>query len=718
MAARAPRWRSSKRALEALAWLSVAAAPVQAATEIALPGCAASAELAAGLREPQAIGARCGGDAACWRAALEAARATRDRFADQYDAHRAYLLAARAAVRVLGPSAVEPLAGEYDALAQAHPDNPAYRHLFGQLALEGEDYRRLLEQLSARFPDYPWAHLSLAFQARPGATEQARSQARSSLTRFLSICPQRVAESARALDLVGDAGLVREHAERLRGLALALGDADSLALLWPLSVRAAGSDTREAVRGAVAAEVATFAAGPAASSTAGLRALQRAYDALGDRAARTRVEDELLARVPCGDDSSRIRAVRFRERPGPAPDADAGAREAWLDATLRDLDRVLGDCPSDEAALGLRVELLSSAPPARDAELLAAVDRLLALPPRRLELAPSPAGWAAALYLERGVRLDQVPALLERDLADASADRQRETAGGDPAAEARYAYRRRENLRLLVGHGLAAGDAGAARRTLDELALETAAAPGGGVAPAFAGAARFPDERTELDRLAARVLTAEGKGEEALRRLARLLPDPVLGPEIEGAARNAWRAAHGSGEGYEAWVTNLARGLPATPWRAVDRPLPTAQLSDFSGGSWNWAEQRGRTVVVGAWATWCAPCREQLAWLERLAERLAHRSDVEVVTLNVERTNASLLPFLGEQDLALPVLLGGDALLDDGLAGVPTVWIVAPDGRIRRQLEGFAAGGEESLAAALAEVEAVAGPAPPASARP
>ena len=150
----------------------------------------------------------------------------------------------------------------------------------------------------------------------------------------------------------------------------------------------------------------------------------------------------------------------------------------------------------------------------------------------------------------------------------------------------------------------------------------------------------------------------------------------------------------------------------------MDRPLPTAQLSDFSGGSWNWAEQRGRTVVVGAWATWCAPCREQLAWLERLAERLAHRSDVEVVTLNVERTNASLLPFLGEQDLALPVLLGGDALLDDGLAGVPTVWIVAPDGRIRRQLEGFAAGGEESLAAALAEVEAVAGPAPPASARP
>ncbi|KAB2962559.1 MAG: TlpA family protein disulfide reductase, partial [Thermoanaerobaculia bacterium] len=363
-------------------------------------------------------------------------------------------------------------------------------------------------------------------------------------------------------------------------------------------------------------------------------------------------------------------------------------------------------------ALGMRVRLLSNAPAAREPELLAAVDRLLALPPRRYELPPSPAGWAAGLYLERGVRLDRIPALLAEDLGEAGAEFQRRSAAGDHEAEPRYAWRRRENLRLRIGLALATSDSGAARRALDELARETEAAPGGGVLPAFRGAARFPDERTELDRLAARVLTTEGRGEDALGLLARLLPDPVLGPAIEREARAAWRAARGAEEGFEAWRTGLADGLAVAPWQAADRPPPAIPLTEFGGGPWSWDAQRGRTVVLFVWATWCTPCRDQLPWLEQLAERLAGRPDVAVVTVNVDRTNASLLPFLGEHDLALPVLTGGDRLFDEGLPGVPALWIVGADGRVRRELRGFAGGGEEWLAAALAEVEGVAEPAP------
>lgn len=722
MAAPGLRTVDGRRARAALAAALLAAAPASAvapaALEIALPGCAASRELAAEIVEPQRLGESCGADAACWRTALAAARATRDRFRGEYDAHRAYLLDARAAARALGPGILGPLVAEYEQLAEAHPGNPAYRHLFAQLALEGADYRRLLEQLVARFPDYPWAHLSLAFQARAGASEEAHAMARSGLARFMAICPERVAESARGLDLVGDPELVRGHAHRLRGLALERREADALALLWPLSVRAAGSETRDAVRAAVAGELESFAAGGGGDSLAGLRALLRGYEALGDREGRARVEDGLLARAPCGDEASRIRSARFREAHEAPTDGDAAAHEAWRDAALADLEPVLVTCPADEAALGLRVQLLSSAPAGRETELLAAMDRLLELPPRRLDLSPSPEGWAAALYIEHRVRLDQVPGLLDRDLADAGADRQRESAAGVPAAEARYAFRSRENRRLRIGHALASGDPAAARRALDGLLQETAAAPGGGVAPAFPGAARFPDERTELDRLAARVLTAEGRAEEALARLARLLPDPVLGPAVQADARRAWRAARGSEEGYETWAEGLAGGLAATPWHAVDRALPSAPLAEFGGGPWNWAEQRGRTVVVAVWATWCAPCRAALPWLERLAERAAARSDIAVVTVSVDRTNASLLPFLAEQELALPVLTGGDGLLDEGLSGVPVTWIVAPDGRIRRELEGLSGGGEEWLAAAWTELEAVAGPAPSAGDRP
>ena len=706
---RAAQWRA--RATLTGALLAAAAAP-GASVEIVLPGCAPPAELAAALTEPQQVGARCGADADCWQTALAAARRTRDRFPDQYDAHRAYLLTARAAVRALGTGHLAPLATEYERLAGEHASNPAYRHLFAQLALEGDDYRRELERLAADHPRYPWAYLSLAFQMRPGAGEEQRERARQSLARFLAICPERSAEGARALELVGDRALVNEAGGRLRAAALARGDADALALLWPLALSAAGGESREAVRAEVAGELAAFAAAAGTESVGGLRALQRGYDAVGDREARARVEDILLAREPCGDEASRIRSLRFRERHPPPAEPDAGAQEAWLEAGLAELDRALAVCPGDESAHWMRVQLLARAPAARDAELLAAVDRLLALPLRRLEIPPSVPGWTARLYVERGLRLDRVPALLDRDFEDASADFRRRSAAGDPEAAARYGWRRRENLRIRLAHGLVAGDVAAARHALDDLERETAAAPGGGVAPAFRGATRFPDERTELDLLAARVLTAEGRGEEALRRLARLVPDPVLGPAIEAGARAAWRAARGSAEGFDAWASALAAGVAAEPWRVVDRPLPAAALTEFGGGPWSWGEQRGRTVVLYVWSTWCTPCRERLPWLERLAERFALRPDVVVATANADRTNASLLPFLGERDLALPVLTGADGFSEEELRGVPAIWIVAPDGRVRRELAGFAGGAEEWLAAAAAEVEAVAGPAP------
>ena len=52
--------------------------------------------------------------------------------------------------------------------------------------------------------------------------------------------------------------------------------------------------------------------------------------------------------------------------------------------------------------------------------------------------------------------------------------------------------------------------------------------------------------------------------------------------------------------------------------------------------------------------------------------------------------------------------MGGDALFDSGLAGVPTTWIVGPDGRILRERAGFAGDPGEWAREALAELDGVA----------
>ena len=679
---------------------------------IALPGCTPPAGLSAELVEPADLAARCGGDGACWRAGLETARAVRDRFPDAYDAHRAYVLVARAAARWLGPGVAKEVAGEYEELARSHPGHPAYPHLLAQLTLDGAAYRDRLEALSREFPDYPWVALSLAFQVRPDAPAEQRSAASSARERFAALCPDRIVERERALELAGDGEAVLAQEADLRARALARADAGTLARLWALVLRAVPVERREPLREPVAAGVAALERSPAAATPAGLRARILGAEIAGDRAARARAEDALLAGFPCSDDAARVRAERWRESHRDPGGTGAAAQAEWRRSFLADLEQTLAACPDDEPALRRKLELLEGAPEVDGRDLLATAGRLLDLPHRRSSGVPSDPGWVATICLDRGLGLERVPALLEADRAEARAAHERESRAGDDAADARFAWRQRENLRLSARLALATSRIADARTALDALAAATAAAPGGGRSPAVAELASFPDERTALDLLTARLALADGRPQDALALLARLLPDELLGPVVEADARAAWRAARGSGDGFDAWRGALAAGRPPTAWRTVDRPLPGATLTEFGSGAWRWADRAGKTVVVTVWATWCAPCRDGLAWVARLAERLAARDDVAVVALDADRTNAALLPFLADHSIDLPMLVGGDALYDEGLAGVPTTWIVSPAGRIVRELEGFAGPAEAWLDSAQREVEAVAGPPP------
>lgn len=104
------------------------------------------------------------------------------------------------------------------------------------------------------------------------------------------------------------------------------------------------------------------------------------------------------------------------------------------------------------------------------------------------------------------------------------------------------------------------------------------------------------------------------------------------------------------------------------------------------------ADLRGKAVLVSSWATWCAPCREELPELDRLYQQ--RKADgLEVVAVNVDPAGASskqVIPTVDELGLTMPTWKDGEAGFVEafGAVSVPTNVLVGRDGKVIKRWSG------------------------------
>lgn len=110
-------------------------------------------------------------------------------------------------------------------------------------------------------------------------------------------------------------------------------------------------------------------------------------------------------------------------------------------------------------------------------------------------------------------------------------------------------------------------------------------------------------------------------------------------------------------------------------------PAPPFTLPDLDGRPVALADFAGRVVVVDFWATWCVPCKQQIPVLNQF-----HRERPEVAVLGVAVDAGGrevVAPFVAEQHVEYPVLLGSESLARDyGVPGFPALVVVDAAGRL------------------------------------
>ena len=148
---------------------------------------------------------------------------------------------------------------------------------------------------------------------------------------------------------------------------------------------------------------------------------------------------------------------------------------------------------------------------------------------------------------------------------------------------------------------------------------------------------------------------------------------PAFAKEID------WQAAHDGG------LAKLAQTDPT--------PVPETSFTDPEGGTHSLADYKGKVVLLNFWATWCAPCREEMPSLDRLQADLGG-DDFQVVAIAAgHNPPPAVKKFLSEQKIEnLPVLLDPRQALarQMGVMGMPVTVLIDRDGNEIARLIGGA----------------------------
>lgn len=135
------------------------------------------------------------------------------------------------------------------------------------------------------------------------------------------------------------------------------------------------------------------------------------------------------------------------------------------------------------------------------------------------------------------------------------------------------------------------------------------------------------------------------------------------------------------GTRYDSETINLLEELKLVPVEPTgDTNFVTRSLS---GDTMALDDYRGSWRLVNFWATWCAPCREEMPAFQRLQEEFPD-GNFYVLGVNVGESQSTIQKFVSNHNLDFTILLdqSGGIGKQYGTFTLPETWLINPEGDV------------------------------------
>jgi thiol-disulfide isomerase/thioredoxin len=136
-------------------------------------------------------------------------------------------------------------------------------------------------------------------------------------------------------------------------------------------------------------------------------------------------------------------------------------------------------------------------------------------------------------------------------------------------------------------------------------------------------------------------------------------------------------------------TANVAGSAAAFPETPIGGTLPDATLKGLNGPPRKLSEFRGRPLIINVWASWCGPCRAEMASLERLAWR-DRRRYFAIIGISTDDDSNKAMDLLKNANSTISHFIDTNLQMENmlGASRLPLTVLVDADGRVLEKVYG------------------------------